>query len=332
MGTAPLTSLTISEITTRPRVVFCNLGLDGFSAAWAIYKHRRIGADVSAWVPWDTKSELTHPAEVPIVFLDCCPRLEVLRALLKTNPVLVLDRHETTKTALESVDWSREAGKLDFVVCLDHSSAWLAWQFFHSTDPPKIIGYVEDIVLQKFALPSSEKIGAWLRLFPKTFEAWDEAATILQQNFDVAECHGAIALRVEERFASSPPPERSLEPAGVPEGEGRKDDAEKIDRYDLIPPEALRALARLYGIGARKYAARNWEKGIAYGRVYRALLSHLETWRMGEDWDPDGQHHLDSVIWNAVALRTYEARGMGARFDDLRVSRPLQNTNSAAKD
>ena len=106
--------------------------------------------------------------------------------------------------------------------------------------------------------------------------------------------------------------------------EGKKDDADKLDRYDLIPPETLRVLAELYGRGAQKYADRNWEKGISYSRIYRALLSHLEKWRMGEDWDPEGQHHLDSVIWNAFALRTYEAREMGLSFDNLRVAQPLK--------
>ena len=98
--------------------------------------------------------------------------------------------------------------------------------------------------------------------------------------------------------------------------EGRKDDADKL-RYDLIPPEALQGLAYVYTLGARKYDDRNWEKGLAYGRIYAALQRHLEAWRLGEDHDPDGQHHLDSVAWCAFALRTYAARGM-SHLDDLR--------------
>ena len=92
--------------------------------------------------------------------------------------------------------------------------------------------------------------------------------------------------------------------------EGTKFDSEKLARFDLIPPEALFALAELYGRGAKKYSDRNWEKGINFNRVFRALNNHAWLWWGGEEFDPDGQHHLDSVAWNAFALRTFLARGM----------------------
>lgn len=104
--------------------------------------------------------------------------------------------------------------------------------------------------------------------------------------------------------------------------EGRKDDAGKL-RYDLMPPEALQELARVYTIGAAKYADRNWEKGIKYGRIYAALMRHLEAWRQGEDKDPvDGQYHLSSVLWCAAALLTFELRGQ-TDLDDLTYRRSI---------
>ena len=106
--------------------------------------------------------------------------------------------------------------------------------------------------------------------------------------------------------------------------EGRKDDEGKL-RYDLIPPEALAGLAAVYTMGARKYDDRNWERGLAYGRVYAALMRHLEAWRQGENCDrDDGQHHLDSVMWCAMSLRTYEARNMGSMLDNLRSKRGVR--------
>lgn len=93
--------------------------------------------------------------------------------------------------------------------------------------------------------------------------------------------------------------------------EGRKFDTQKA-RYDLIPPEAIEALAQLYSIGAVKYGDRNWEQGMKWGRVFAAMMRHAWAWFRGEKYDQtDGQHHLIAVAWNAFSLYTYETRGLG---------------------
>jgi hypothetical protein len=90
------------------------------------------------------------------------------------------------------------------------------------------------------------------------------------------------------------------------ESAGRKDDAGKL-RFDLIPTQPLKELARVYTIGAKKYADRNWEKGLQWGRVFAAMMRHAWSWWGGERCDPvDGQHHLSSVAWCAFALMEYE--------------------------
>lgn len=87
---------------------------------------------------------------------------------------------------------------------------------------------------------------------------------------------------------------------------GRKNDSGKA-RFDLIPERALTALAKLYGIGADKYEPRNWERGIAFGRVFAAMMRHAWAWWRGETHDPeDGQHHMSSVAWCAFALQELE--------------------------
>jgi len=89
-------------------------------------------------------------------------------------------------------------------------------------------------------------------------------------------------------------------------GEGIKYDAGK-NRYDLIPAYPLEELAKVYTIGAGKYGDRNWELGMLWGRVFRAILSHLWKWWRGETYDSqDGQHHLASVAWGALCLMEYE--------------------------
>jgi hypothetical protein len=84
-----------------------------------------------------------------------------------------------------------------------------------------------------------------------------------------------------------------LDPSNVA---GRKDDAGK-PRMDLIPPSILTALGTVLDFGARKYGVRNWEKGIAYGRVFAALMRHLWAWWGREAADSEtGYSHL----WHAV--------------------------------
>ena len=88
--------------------------------------------------------------------------------------------------------------------------------------------------------------------------------------------------------------------------EGKKYDTGKL-RFDLLPPGPLSLVAQVYTIGARKYDDRNWENGILYSRLFAALQRHAWAYWTGERTDPrDGQHHLASVCWAALALMEYE--------------------------
>jgi len=91
-------------------------------------------------------------------------------------------------------------------------------------------------------------------------------------------------------------------------------------RYDLIPADVLHEIADLYTIGAEKYAARNWEKGLVWMDTFACLLRHAFLWVRGEDYDiyPDhrgrpgsGKHHMIHVAWNAMALAAFAMRGGG---------------------
>ena len=87
---------------------------------------------------------------------------------------------------------------------------------------------------------------------------------------------------------------------------GVKNDAGKL-RFDLLPVRPLMLLVDVYTRGAKKYADRNWEKGLQWGRVFSAMMRHAWAWWAGEKHDPvDGQHHLASVAWCALTLMEYE--------------------------
>lgn len=102
--------------------------------------------------------------------------------------------------------------------------------------------------------------------------------------------------------------------------EGRKDDQAK-PRMDLIAPEINDALGHVLRFGADKYEARNWEKGMAWGRPFAALMRHMWAWWRGEAKDPEtGFSHLWHAACCIMFLIAYEQRGVGQddrnRIDD----------------
>ena len=102
---------------------------------------------------------------------------------------------------------------------------------------------------------------------------------------------------------------------------GTKKDEGKA-RWDLLPFEVIDAVARILTRGALKYADRNWEKGIAYGRVFAGVMRHLTEFWICKVFGRDGinhldgpESHLDHAICGLMFLSAYEKRGMTA-FDD----------------
>jgi hypothetical protein len=94
-------------------------------------------------------------------------------------------------------------------------------------------------------------------------------------------------------------------------------------RFDLLPPEALEALAAHYGAGAKKYADRNWERGMAWCKCFASMMRHGWAWMRGEDFDPEtGSHHMVAVAWNAIAIFTYHTRSIGNDDRPLRKDAP----------
>ncbi len=88
--------------------------------------------------------------------------------------------------------------------------------------------------------------------------------------------------------------------------EGVKNDSGKA-RFDLMSPAVLMELGEVFEMGARKYADRNWEKGMKWGRIFAALMRHAWKFWMGQRHDAeDGQHHLASVLWCAMTLMHYD--------------------------
>lgn len=100
--------------------------------------------------------------------------------------------------------------------------------------------------------------------------------------------------------------------------EGRKDDGGKTP-YHLLAPEMLEDVAQVLAFGAEKYSARNWEKGMDWGRPFSAAMRHLWAWWRGEDRDPEtGLSHLAHAACCVMFLLAYERRKVGT--DDRPIS------------
>lgn len=93
--------------------------------------------------------------------------------------------------------------------------------------------------------------------------------------------------------------------------EGTKFDGGK-PRWDLLPFDALDAVADVLHYGAVKYAARNWEKGMDWGRLLAAALRHLAAWARGQNVDPEsGKHHLAHAACCVLMLLALTMRNVG---------------------
>jgi len=77
----------------------------------------------------------------------------------------------------------------------------------------------------------------------------------------------------------------------------------KLARFDLIPAKPLFLLAKLFGIGAKKYELRNWERGYEWSKSFGALMRHAWAFWAGETDDPEsGLPHMVHVAWHALAM------------------------------
>lgn len=91
----------------------------------------------------------------------------------------------------------------------------------------------------------------------------------------------------------------------------QKFDADKA-RMELLPPEAMEKVARVFTYGAKKYAPWNFRKGMARTRLLGAALRHLFSWSRGEEQDSEsGESHLAHAACCVLMLLDAELLGYG---------------------
>ena len=77
-----------------------------------------------------------------------------------------------------------------------------------------------------------------------------------------------------------------------------RDSRDGKGRYDLVPPIAMRRLAKHYENGAVKYGDRNWEGGQPMSRYWDSMVRHAFNYLEGDR----SEDHLAAVAWNAFAM------------------------------
>lgn len=71
-------------------------------------------------------------------------------------------------------------------------------------------------------------------------------------------------------------------------------------------------MSLILGMGANKYAARNWEKGLDYSAIVGAIGRHMALWASGQRVDTEsGLSHMAHVACMSLFAVAHELRGVG---------------------
>lgn len=164
--------------------------IDGFTAAWAIYKRWPDAAFIAAGYG----EALPDVAGKHVLIVDFSYKLPVLNYLaLEAKSVTILDHHKSAQadlalfavsdmTALLPMDvLALQPVSVQALFDMDKSGAMLAWEYAHpGKAAPNIVDHVQDRDLWRFALHGTKEINASLALLPMDMAVWCLTADQLQ--------------------------------------------------------------------------------------------------------------------------------------------------------
>lgn len=148
---------------------------DGFGAAYAAWK--KFG-DTAEYLPVDHGDPPPSGLENREVYIvDFCYETSEQMSMLaqSTKRLIVLDHHESTKVFAE--------GAPEHVYDANRSGSSIAWTYFHPETPlPRLMTYLEDGDLYRYALPETREIFSYLLVLPFDFSAWNALALGLEDD------------------------------------------------------------------------------------------------------------------------------------------------------
>ncbi len=147
---------------------------DGYGAAYAAWKRYGDSALYTANAHGSPYVQEAIQGK-NVILIDFSFKKEILDEIQSLSKSLtILDHHASAKDAIESMPSSQFDN--------NHSGAYLAWRYFHPDTPvPKLIEYIEDDDLYRFALPNSRIIREYLFVQPYDFRMWDSVRSRLEE-------------------------------------------------------------------------------------------------------------------------------------------------------
>lgn len=156
--------------------------LDGFGAAWALWK-KYPGA---RYLP--VEHGLSPPSGLDndhVVMVDFSYSRKVIECLAESTASLrILDHHVTAQAALAGLPYA--------YFDMKKSGAVLAWEWAHPEPVPWLLQYIQDKDLWEWRLPKSREINAALDSYPFDFQVWDGLTQ------ETLELEGGAILRRED--------------------------------------------------------------------------------------------------------------------------------------
>jgi oligoribonuclease NrnB/cAMP/cGMP phosphodiesterase (DHH superfamily) len=168
----------------KPYILYHGNCFDGYGAAFAAWK--KFGSN-AVYIPcvYGATTPLV-PKGVEVFMIDfSLKRDEMLKLHENCNGKLtVLDHHKTAEENLKGLDFA--------YFDMNRSGAMMAWDFFHGTEAPELIKYIQDRDLWKHELPFSKEVSAALQSYPYEFAVWDtlQVPTLIEE--------GKTLLRYQE--------------------------------------------------------------------------------------------------------------------------------------
>ena len=193
----------------KPLVIYHNNCPDGFTAAWAVWRVLGDEAEYQAMNYGQHLAPLEDHEHRRVIFVDfSLPRVELEELIARGAQVEVYDHHKTAEAEL------RDLVSAKVVFDMERSGAGIAWDEFNlpirldfppvmwRRPRPRLVSYVEDRDLWRWALDSSRAVSEWLFSIPRTFQEWNNASDELERDFGGVLKIGEALLRLKrERVA-----------------------------------------------------------------------------------------------------------------------------------